>query len=353
MADGGVSRYLAPVRGCSEYAARQGRRVKDACNNLEAIPGTPIFATLTYPVPCDGASIVTAIEDMYRWVAKFMRRIRKYGDAEYVIAWEYTARGYPHAHILWVWRDKFFEHKIIDDKFIYFADQNMFNMLKSWQPAPVFHAHPVVGGGLANYIGKYLSKGINSEMLASKSKDKEKIAEIRKRLMCSMLAVMSHHRQYCISQGLRPPALPPAPPVEEILSEEVYDLSRGAMVSGSGIWALESGLNKSTSSCRASAWILDGAAFGKQVTIEEGYFEYISPHDRQKIYKYAQAMGCPGCPITQWLDTRADIRRRKAGLPCEAPPHWLDESKISRFAPVRAVSSSPESGDNLAFIASL
>ncbi len=296
-----ASVFWGKVKGSDLYNAYITDRINNHSKALVENYNFFYFLTFTYAYKIYGENIVEAWQTFNHQLSLTLRALRKKYKMGYVCVLESTKKGYPHAHIILGVNksvDKWHE-KLSDGRRI--TCGRLFNFVKSSVASPVFSIQKAGGTGLVKYLGKYISKGAERALSESVKNNGRLSTPTRKALLSCLMPVLAGVRQYRFS--IRDNIVPGINWVsysDEDLSV-LQELVNLGTTSPEGDRILIRLLNKLTSSCQASAWVIFNSKVKKDLSSFVGWYSRPPPELVKDFHNCGNPLGCPGCIVTSFL----------------------------------------------------
>lgn len=183
------------------YNNLQRARIYEATKLFQERYKYVAFVTLTYQYNKHGKNCIKACESFQKHSDKIIQAVRKRNPGGHICVNESTAKGYPHAHILFFSNIPFQENwdKLPCNKKLKYGD--FIDFLKERVDSPVFDVKKPYNDKLVGYLTKYISKNSSADLAEIAQKEEKLSKTDRKELLTIILFQMSQKRRLRMSSG--------------------------------------------------------------------------------------------------------------------------------------------------------
>ena len=197
--DGEWQIFSERKKGTEKYQRAQTARIREALSSLVEKG----LETMVLTVTCNPSDFEGSRRKAWReWKgkhAKLKKALRKRYRFEYVEVIESTAKGFPHAHMVFGFKPGTVTgwQKMNNRQKITYGD--LYNAIKKYSPAPVFHLECLKGDNIKHYLSKYVTKGGTEELnnLILGNEKQKKTA--RKWAYAMLFSILENTRLYSMS----------------------------------------------------------------------------------------------------------------------------------------------------------
>jgi hypothetical protein len=283
------------VRGCTVYADRSKAHITEALNELDMIPGTALFYTVTLNREKFCNNILKAWQAINGMRDKFIRRMRQRGILHYVEVCEAQYDGYPHIHIICKWENETIKHYIDHTGKWRIKDKKLWKTIKDMWMGGISDILVVKNGGVAGYVNKYISKGICLGDVKKMEKVGKLTEDNRKLLLGVMLPILAKRRMWSASAGLRRAAKQSRGERWDAIAQERFRALPGKIEYEKHAFALLALLNNATCKCLKKIVILPGNDKQIRELAEEEAVIRADLALEAKIAHLGKEIGCSRC----------------------------------------------------------